>query len=140
MEAIERRSPFPALRQQGFTLIELMVVVAIVAILAAVSIPAYRDQLRRGAIEEATSTLGSGRVALEQHYLDHLTYVDGACPAATGHFSFGCTRTATTYTITATGQGLVAGFILTINQSDTRTSSGPWGNGNCWIMRKGDGC
>ncbi len=47
----------------GFTLIELMIAVAVVAILAAVALPSYQDYVRRGNIPEATSALGQGRIA-----------------------------------------------------------------------------
>lgn len=127
-------------RIRGFTLIELMIAVVIVGILAAVSVPSYRDYVRRGAIEEATSTLATGRVDLERYYLDNRTYVGATCPSATTHFSFTCTLTATTYLITSTGSGLVSGFSYTINNADTRTTTSSWGNGNCWIVRKGDSC
>ena len=48
-------------RERGFSLIELMVVVAIAAVLASIAIPSYRDYVRRGAIEEATSPLPAPR-------------------------------------------------------------------------------
>ena len=72
-------------RFAGFTLIEVMVVVAIVGILATVGYPAYTDYLRRGKIAEAVSTLAEARAKLEQYFLDNRTYVgaDGATSPAT---------------------------------------------------------
>jgi type IV pilus assembly protein PilE len=127
-------------RDRGFTLIELMITVAIAAILLSVAIPAYRDYVRRGAIEEVTAVLGSGRVVMEQYFLDNRTYVDAPCPASTRYFAIACARAAGTYTITATGAGNMATFVYTIDQADTRTTAGPWGAGNCWVTRKGDSC
>ena len=127
----------------GFTLIELMVAVAIVAILAAIALPAYQDYVRRGIIQDGTSALAQGRIAMEQWFQDNRTYVGATCPTNTKYFTFsGCTTaTATTYTITATGQGAVTGFNYTINQNNVRASTTSWGNGTtCWIMRKGDSC
>ena len=126
--------------QTGFTLIELVVTMAIIAILAGVAIPSYIDYLRRGAVEEAIASLSSGKVAAEQFYLDNRTYAGLSCPLATSKFAMTCTGTATTYTLTATGSGNVSGFTYTVDQSDGRTSDGDWGKGSCWILRKGQTC
>jgi type IV pilus assembly protein PilE len=141
-------------RFNGFTLVELMVVVAIVAILAAIALPAYRDYVTRGKLAEAYSVLGSQRVRMEQFYQDARTYV-GACangtvaPPPTGtYFTYACSnQTANTYTITATGiaaQG-TTGFTFTINEQNVRaTTAVPTGwtapATNCWTRTKGGSC
>jgi type IV pilus assembly protein PilA len=56
---------FPTQQQQGFTLIELMIVVAIIAILAVISIPAYTDYLKRAKVAEALVLLGGTKIPLE---------------------------------------------------------------------------
>jgi len=57
--------------QQGFTLIELMIVVAIIAILAAIAIPAYQDYTIRAQVSEGMSLVGAPRVAMDEYFSDH---------------------------------------------------------------------
>ncbi|MCP4696174.1 MAG: prepilin-type N-terminal cleavage/methylation domain-containing protein [Gammaproteobacteria bacterium] len=55
-------------KQHGFTLIELMIVVAIIAILAAVAIPAYTEYLKRSKVTETLGLLGSLKTPSEEYY------------------------------------------------------------------------
>lgn len=148
---------------RGFTLIELMITIAIVAILAAVAVPQYRDYVVRSRLAEATAGLADARVRMEQFFQDNRTYPTHATPCIatapanpatqvqltlTGQsFDFSCSAvTATTYTITATGKGSMVGFGFTIDQSNVRTTSAvPSGwslpsPNNCWVARKGGSC
>jgi type IV pilus assembly protein PilA len=54
--------------QQGFTLIELMIVVAIIGILAAIAVPAYQDYTIRSRVSEAASLAGAVRTAIDVAY------------------------------------------------------------------------
>jgi len=138
---------------KGFTLIELMIVVAIVAIVGVVALPAYQDYVLRGKLSEAYGELATMRTKLESYYLDNRTYV-GACAAGTvaplpagKYFAYSCpVLTANTYTVQADGvaaQG-TGGFTFTINQSNGRaTTAVPAGwtaNATCWVTRKGGQC
>ena len=58
------------LLQKGFTLIELMIVVAIIGILAAVAIPAYQDYTARAQVTEAVELLSGGKTAMAEFYAD----------------------------------------------------------------------
>jgi type IV pilus assembly protein PilE len=146
-------------RKNGFTLIELMIVVSIVAILSAIALPAYSDYTRRARAAEVTSRLAEARVKMEQFFQDNRTYV-GACnagtvapkPADTKAFTFDCptaTLTATGYIITATGQNAMTGFTYTLSKAgsaETRSttvsggSSGWAGSTSCWVLRRGGEC
>lgn len=139
-------------RHQGFTLIELMVTIAIIGILASIALPAYTDYVVRGKLAEAYSELSTMRTKIEQYFQDNRTYV-GACAAGTvaplptgKYFTYSCTLAASTYTVTASGitsQG-TGGFTFTINESNTRaTTAVPTGwtaKSDCWVRRKGGTC
>ena len=130
----------------GFTLIELMIALAIVGILAAYAVPSYREYVVRGQLSEAYSTLGSLRVQAEQFYQDNRTYAGFPCvTAGSKYLEYACpTADATNFTATATGKDSTAGFTFTINQqnaADTTSVGGGWSgaNGGCWVRKK-SGC
>jgi type IV pilus assembly protein PilE len=135
-------------------LIELMITVAIVAILAAVAYPSYVDHVRRSRIAEATGLLSMTRVRLEQFYQDNRNY--GSTAAACGvalptadQFTFSCDwgagATNQTFLLTATGNaGLMNGFTYTVDDANAqRTTAFPGASGlpaSCWMQRQGDAC
>ena len=130
-------------RSKGFTLIELMIVVVVIAVLSAIAIPAYNDYVTRGKLADGISALADGRVKMEQFFLDNKTYVGGPVPAETTYFTYSLTPapTADTYTIKATGKGSLSGYSYTINESNIKASTTPWGNSaSCWVIKKGGGC
>lgn len=140
---------------KGFTLIEMMITVAIIAILSAIAIPNYADYVKRGQLTDATM-LANYRVKLEQYYQDANSYSNGgACGVAlanTQFFSYTCALDTTagaptgqSFTLTATGiPGTgAAGFSYTINELDVKTSIGAagWaGNPACWSVKRGGSC
>jgi type IV pilus assembly protein PilA len=60
--------------QQGFTLIELMIVVAIIGILAAIAIPAYQDYTIRAQVSEGLNLSGGAKAAVTEYYQDQGTF------------------------------------------------------------------
>ncbi len=111
-----RRAAQHGLRMQsGFTLIELMIVVAVVAILAAIAYPSYVDSVRKARRSEAIAALGAIQQAQERHRSNNTAYAGslGALPApkpATstpgGYYTLAVSDESTTgYTATATAQG-----------------------------------
>lgn len=146
---------------RGFTIIELLIVIAVISILAAIALPAYNDYVQRSKLVEAFSTLSDFRVRQEQFYQDNRRY-DGAglngCGAVapnSKYFTFGCVpvttapaTTAQTYTVTATGianQGLTD-FIYTLNEANVRATTKlgtgwtGYPNAACWVRRKDGSC
>jgi type IV pilus assembly protein PilE len=140
----------------GFTLIEIMIVVGIVAILTAIALPSYSSYVLRSKLPEAFSTLSDLRIKLEQSYQDNSRYSDvaagTACPPGvpmpTGkYFTYTCsavdTDSAQTYTLTATGKDSVSGFTYTVTNTNVRaTTATAWGDTSsvCWVAKKGGEC
>jgi type IV pilus assembly protein PilE len=135
--------------QKGFTLIEVMIVVAIIGILASIALPSYTDYVKSGRAAEATATLADLRIKMEQCFQDNRTYVgcEAFCAPTNGavNFAYACSGApdADSYEITATGSAAVdmAGFSFTVDQDNFKKSKydGVDGNG-CWKTSKSSSC
>jgi type IV pilus assembly protein PilE len=145
-------------RRKGFTLIELMIVVAVIAILAAVALPSYTDYITRSKLVEAHTHLADLRVKMEQRFQDARTYVGGPCAPTGGgaadvkYFQFSCNPVpdANTFALRADGLNDLEGIRFTVNESNVRmtvvtggskmATKGYIGSGTCWVKRKGGQC
>jgi type IV pilus assembly protein PilE len=138
-----------SISEYGFSLIEVMIVVAIIGIISAIAVPAYSDYVTRARVPEATAALATKRMQMEQYFLDNRKYATTAPACATDtttskNFTFSCTAaTDTTYTLQALGTGSMTGFTYTINQANVRaTPATKWGPDSmtCWITKKDGSC
>lgn len=145
----------------GFTLIEAMITVAILAIIAAIALPSYSAYIQRSRLVEAKVGLSDMRTRLEQYFLDARTYPNACVQPAPGpapagqiylpvggrYFTVECVLSPMAYTVTATGNAAhgMAGFAYSVDEADRRRTdalpAGWSGTGNaCWVSRKSGEC
>lgn len=142
----------PRKTEKGFTLIEVMIVVVILALIGAVAVPSYLDNVRKGRRNDAKAKLTENVQFLEAFLAINEKYdVDKGGTAvalpilvspagATGgnvdyNISFAIPTTSTTYRIQAVPVNKMAGDAcgtLTIDNTGARTASGALGMANCW--------
>ncbi|MDD3448213.1 MAG: type IV pilin protein [Gammaproteobacteria bacterium] len=131
---------------KGFTLIELMIVVAVVAILASIAYPSYVDQVRKSRRAEAQSLMLEDAQWLERQFTANSSYMDVSVDPpvvptlpidqsprdGTARYNIGVAATATTFTLTATPQGDQTNDrcgTMTVDQTGARTPAVP---AECW--------
>jgi len=127
-------------RMTGFTLIELMIVIAIIGTLASIAYPSYTEYVLRAKRGDAKAALLSVQLAQEKYRANNVTYgtlvqVGSASTSPDGYYTIAISgNTATAYVITATPKSPHADSYCTtfvINQDGTKTATGS-DSTHCW--------
>lgn len=134
----------PAQRSRGFTLIEMMIVVVILAILAAIALPSYQKYVLRSHRSEGQALLSEAAARQERYFAQNNSYASSAAAlnmtsyvAGLQYYGLAISNvSASTYTLTATATGSQARdsecLTLTLDQAGTRGATGTGTASSCW--------
>jgi type IV pilus assembly protein PilE len=117
--------------QQGLTLVELMIVIAILSIVTAIAIPAYNGYIKTGRDAAARANVEPLRLALEDYFLENNTYVAGTwVPSGTQSLQTGALgwhpdgdENKFNYSVVAAGGSIANGYTITVTHVDDATAT-----------------
>lgn len=131
--------------KKGFTIIELMIVLAIVAIIVALALPSFRDVIRKSRRSDAFDAITNIQLLQERWRINHSTYgsiteLDFVAnqPTTNGHYTLAVSNTsATSYTVTATATGdqvndACGNFTLTVTALGGLAKTAGGDDDRCW--------
>ncbi len=143
------RPGYPAGGSHGFTLIELMVAVAVLGIMAAVAVPSYTSYMKKSRLTEAPPLLLTMSARMERTFLDTRAYNCPNVNTVSERFTVSCDSKGTNFTLTATsrddvGLGDKAGdYKFTLNNLGQRATTAfpkTKGSKTCWMADENGSC
>jgi type IV pilus assembly protein PilE len=128
--------------QKGFTLIELMITVAIIGILTSIALPSYNQYIVRSKLTEGSQSLATVGVTMNQYMQDTGSYqatgttdCGRAMPSTIHGLTYTCTApTANTFTATMSGVLSDKTYTFTLNELGDRKTTSPTANTTCWMI------
>jgi type IV pilus assembly protein PilE len=133
----------PKKSQYGFTLVEVLAVVAIIGILSAIAIPQYNEYLLKGRLTEGMTLLSDLQIRQEQYYQDNRTYLNGMTPRSAGQYftSTSCVTANSGQTFVCTATAPSIAYTYTVTESNAKTTTKPDASSvSCWIRASGGTC
>lgn len=127
----------------GFTLIELMVVVAIMAVLVAIGVPSYTSYVLKGKLTEGQTLLSDLQLRQEQYYADNRSYADGMTPRSAGKYftATSCVTSSANQSYICTARMTSPSFSYTVNDGGAKTTTKSDGSTvNCWLTSDSGTC
>ncbi len=128
-------------RPSGFSLFELIIALAIIAVLAGIALPSYQNQLQQARRSDATTALLIFAERMERHFLENGSYSSATTAiyqetSDEGHYQLSVTTESDSYQLTATPTGVQADDSecanYSLNQLGERTISGTGTIDSCW--------
>ena len=130
------------MRSRGFTLIEVLITVVIVGILAAIALPAYKNQIQKTRRSDAKSALVGAAGQMERYMTERGTYATATLAAIgvqpttqNGYYAMSLASTATTYTLSAAPAGAQVGDpcgAMTYTDQGVKGVTGSLSVSECW--------